>query len=136
MNNSLKPKTNIVFCLVWLSVVVASWLFVRPFETRLVLVLLGLGVLAGLMQAQALSEAKAMLKASETLMDVRRAMMRSSFGKASIWLLWSTGAGLAIWNFHRSSVAGAISLLYGYAAFAFARELTALPAVFRLSRDE
>jgi hypothetical protein len=133
MNSSLKPRTNVVLCVVWAIVVLACFSAASPRPTRLTLITLWVGSVAGLFQTRALRSAPQAFRAAFSLLDVRKVMMASIYGKASIWLLWLNFAGQLIWNWPLRP-ASYFVFLCGLFSFQLARDLVALPTVFWLSR--
>src|SRR5512146_2225878 len=123
MDSSLKPRTNIVVCVLWAALVSVGLLFVRPLPTYSFLVAAALGILAGTLQSKCLHTAKAQFETTNNMLDVRKVMMSSWRGKLSIWLLWFTFAGLLLLHLPSLTPMSILAVASGTAAFQLCRDL-------------
>jgi hypothetical protein len=129
---SLSPKPNIVLLVVWTAGAVA----VSLFAPVLPLILLAMGAIfgatLGLMQRRALRESRIALIASQSAMDVRRALAGTGAGRAYLYGLW--GAVFLIFVAAYTLPAGGkhFGSFAGYFALAAVRELITLRETFIL----
>lgn len=93
-----------------------------------------LGVFAGVIQLRSLRESSAALLATQTTMDVRRALSSSRAGRLYLFAFWGSMAVLFALALYLLRGRAFIGLVAGYSAFAFSRELLTLRAVFELHR--
>lgn len=132
MHTSLSPKTNIRLIILWAVVSVATFLFVSP--TPWFFLALGgvLGAVAGFIQLRALREASAQLLQAVTMMDVRRVLRSSRWGRLYLWGFWLSMVLLFVLAFFLLHSRAIIGLIAGYTAFALIRELLNLRGTFEL----
>ncbi|HTE41759.1 MAG TPA: hypothetical protein VK629_13080 [Steroidobacteraceae bacterium] len=134
MHKSLTPRFNITLIVVWLLVLAVALVMAWQQSISLVCFTLSLGVIAGLLQARALSVTPDRFRSAATTTDVRRALVSTFPGKLSIFLLWATGAVALVWAIVANPSNPIFIWLAGYASFSVARESCALPGVLRLSQ--
>jgi hypothetical protein len=132
MHSSLKPKTNIVLLVVWATLAVVTGAASTP--TSMVILGVGafLGCVVGLVQHRALKLAGPELVKANSLIEVRKALSFSLWGKSYLYLFWSSVVvllALGLWKFEKEIL---FVFLAGYSALAFTRELVTLPAIFSL----
>jgi len=136
MHSSLTIKGNVALLLLWCTVLVACFLASPPPSLIVLAPFLVCGLVAGLLQWQAMRGALSELKAVATARQIRRVLVLTRAGKLSVLLLWCSGLaalGLAM----RGGVSASLqSVVAAYAVFSFAREVAALPLVFKLARVE
>ena len=131
-HRSLSVNTNIVLVLIWLLVLALSIKFLDPFPVPIVVGMLLCGAIAGWLQRVAIRRNIEQFRNSHSLMEVRRAMTVSREGRPALWLMWITVLLMvALVLTHRAEPN---VLICGYAAFALAREVIALPELTRLKR--
>ena len=135
MNSTLKPRTNIVLCIAWAVAFLACFAVSSP-RPYLLIIVTGLsGAAAGYLQQRAIRDSPAPFKQASSLFDVRKVMTSSVPGKTAIWILWVNFIVVMLWNWPpRPQVFG--SILCGLFSFNFARDLTALPSVLWLARND
>jgi len=134
MHFSLTIKANAALLLLWCAVLVACFL-ASPQPSLFVLAPFSFGGLAaGLLQRQAMQGALPELKAAATARQVRKALLLSRSGKLSVLLLWCAGLAVLGLLLRGGTTASLQSVVSAYAAFSFAREATALPAVLKLAQ--
>ncbi len=132
MHSSLKPKTNIVLLVVWAALAAVTGAALTPASIVILGVGAFLGCVAGLVQYRALKMAGPTLVDANSLIQVRKALASSLWGKGYLYLFWGSVAvllALGLWKFEKEIL---LVFLAGYSAMAFTRELVTLPAVFSL----
>ena len=133
MHTSLQPKTNIMLLALWGAIIIAvitlasaPWLF------------LGLGVLfgvcAGVVQSLAIRRASQIMLATNTMMEVRRALSSSGWGRFYLYLFWFSMVVISALTFSLLKERAIVGLLAGYSAFAFIREMITLRSSFYLQK--
>ncbi len=132
MHTSLSPKTNIRLIILWAVIMVATFVFASP-PPWFFLVLGGvLGAVTGFIQLRALRQASVRLLQAATMMDVRRALRSSRWGRLYLWGFWLSMALLFVLAFFLLRNRAIIGLIGGYSAFALIRELLTLRGAFEL----
>ena len=126
MHTSLRPRSNIILIFIWAIIITAAIIIVRPIPWILLFVGVVLGACAGTIQLKAIRQASALLTKSETLLDVRRALISSKIGQIYIYVFWSSMTILIILSFILLRDRIFIGILFGYSAFASMRELLTL----------
>ena len=134
MHKSLTLRANIVLALLWASSFALALSFTWQQAFPLVFISFAIGVVAGLLQGHALSALTAQFREASTAIEVRRILVSSWHGKVAVALLWVTAIGAFAWAFTLGTNNPFIIWVAAYASFALARELFALPAVFRLAK--
>ena len=132
MHSSLKPKTNIVLLVVWATLAVVSGAALTPSSMVILGVGAFLGCVVGLVQYRAMKLAGPTLIEANSLIQVRKALASSPWGKGYLYLFWSSVVvllALGLWKFEKEIL---LVFLAGYSALALMRELVTLPAVFSL----
>jgi len=129
---SLSPKPNVILLAAWTAGTVAVSLFAPA--VPLVLLALGavLGVALGMLQRRALRESRVALIASQSAMDVRRALAATGAGRAYLYALW--GSVLLLFAAAYALPTGGIHFgaIAGYCVLAAVRELITLRETFVL----
>lgn len=134
MHKSLRPATNLILIAVTASVVIAAMLLSSPSK---VLHMIGAGALfgaiLGFLQLRGISAATGPLLAARTAPEVRRAMMNSKAGRASIYGIW-------VFTFLQVMLATMVKgtppmgIVTGLASQMFVRDLIALKGCYLLQR--
>jgi hypothetical protein len=134
MHKSLTPRTNIILVLLWASsfAIAISLTWQQAFP--LVFVSFASGCAAGLLQRSALSVFSVQFREASTAIEIRRILVSSWHGKIAVALLWVTSIGAFAWAFTLGTNNPFVIWIAAYASFALARELLALPALFRLAK--
>lgn len=129
MHSTLTVNGNLKLVALW-SAVLAACIAAGISEWWPVVGIVALaGVVAGVLQAQAIRRCPWEFRAALSAREVRQALMWSGPGKASVLLLWAAAiALLALLTFVRPSIS-VQALLAAYAAFSLGREVLALRAV-------
>jgi hypothetical protein len=129
---SLSPKSNAILLAAWTAGAVAVSL-IAPLVPWLLLALgTVFGAILGLMQRQALRESRAVLIATQTAMDVRRALTGSRPGRAYLYALWGSALLILTVAFALPHGGRYYGGLAGYFALAAIRELITLRETFVL----
>lgn len=133
MHATLSPRTNIMAIAVSASVAFIALMLSRPIPLVPEAAGAGVGILVGIFQGRGLRRSADRLLHVETALDIRRVLMSTPSGKASIYLQWA-GAFLVLYLsfWVGSPVGGAFG---GYAALMCVRDLTAFPAVISLGSN-
>ncbi|WP_457352337.1 hypothetical protein [Roseateles sp. P5_D6] len=134
MHKSLTPRANLLLIAGWLAVTAVAIYLGWPEARYATMLTFCIGSFAGAAQAQALSLVAEELKQTESAMQVRKTLYATKGGRLSVLLLWAVSVSALIWAFAMGVDKGLILFVASYSAFALARELVALPAVFRLQR--
>ena len=132
MHASLSPKPNVILLAAWAAGAVAVSLFAPTVPSVLLALGAVLGIVLGMLQRLALRESRAALIASQSAMDVRRALAATGSGRAYLYALWgsillvlATAYALPTGGTHFGAIAG-------YCALAAVRELITLRETFVL----
>lgn len=131
---SLKASTNILLILVWGMVTVALLLFLEPFPILIVMAGIVFGLAGGLMQAYSFKESKVSFKSAKTMMEVRKAIKNTKWGKRYIVFLWFGYISLVTIAF-TSTNDPLLSVLAGYFLLMFIREIITLKPTIELNRE-
>lgn len=132
MHASLSPKPNVLLLAAWTAGAVAVSLFAPVVPSVLLVLGAVVGAALGMLQRRALREARVALIASQSAMDVRRALAATGSGRTYLYALW--GAVLLV-------VAAAYTLptggthfgaIAGYCTLAAVREVITLRETFVL----
>jgi len=132
MHTSLSPKTNIRLIILWAVISTATFLFASPSPWFFFVSGAVLGAVTGLIQLLALRQASAPLLQTVTMMEVRRALRSSRWGRLYLWGFWLSMVLLFILAFFLLHSRAIIGLIAGYSAFALIRELLTLRGTFEL----
>ena len=132
MHASLSPRAGATLLAAWtVGAVVVS--MIAPAVPSLLLALGAvLGAALGMMQRRALRESRAALIASQSAMDVRRALATSGMGRAYLYALWSSVLLVLAAAYVLPNGGKHFGALAGYCALAALRELTTLRETFVL----
>jgi hypothetical protein len=133
MHPTLKPKTNLVLMVVWLTVLSMSLAFSQSKSLTVVCCGVVIGAIAGFMQFRAITKTAQQLISATTALQVRKALWGNILGKLSIYLLWIYAIALFGFAFGSQIENPLITLVAGYSAFALVREAVALPALLKLA---
>jgi hypothetical protein len=134
MHASLRPRTNIWLLAVWGGIAAAVIAVAHPVPWPFIAAGRATGFLLGVLQLKVLRASFRPLLASQTSMDVRRALGSSRLGRLYLWLFWGAGVALLSVAAHVFRERAFIAFVGAYATFAFVRELVSLPATFELQR--
>lgn len=132
MHTSLSPKTNIRLIILWAIILIAVLLFASPTPWFFLVLGAGLGAGAGVLQLLAIRQASAPLLETVTMMDVRRALRSSRWGRLYLYAFWLSMILLFVLGFFLLHSRAAVGLIAGYSAFALIRELLTLRGTFEL----
>jgi hypothetical protein len=129
---SLSPKPNIILLAAWTAGAVAVSLIAPAVPSVLLAMGAMLGAALGTLQRQALRESRVALIASQSAMDVRRALAATGSGRAYLYALW--GSVLLVLAAAYALPAGGthFGAIAGYCALAAVRELITLREAFVL----
>ncbi|MDD3814366.1 MAG: hypothetical protein PHZ02_06935 [Desulfocapsaceae bacterium] len=130
-HTTLRPITNIILIFLWF--ILGAICFKGSGEPYILLILgLGFGTFAGIMQLLAFKEAKSEFLHPNTMMEVREVLKKTSWGKKYIYFLWSANIILVAIALYlpKSSM---YTILVGYFSLMFIRELITLKATYELA---
>ena len=134
MHASLKTKTNARLIVAWtlgLCVVIAV-------STPVTWITLALGCVFGLvggtLQLNAMRVSAVQLTSATTLLEVRRALSGSPFGRAYIWAFWLSQIALLLVSVSAYGSRAIVAMIAGYLAFALSRELVSIRGTRQLER--
>lgn len=132
MHSTLRVSANLWLLAAYVALLGVCLSFAGPIKMPVIAAFLIAGLLAGALQGVAINASPTEFRAAQTARAVRKVLISSFPGKASICLLWLGGlAALALVGSKTESQ----SVLYPlacYVAFCAAREVAALPALRRL----
>ena len=134
MHTSLRPRTNIWLLAVWGGVAAVVIAFASPVPWPFFAAGGITGVCLGVLQVKAFRASFQSFLASQTAMDVRRALGSSHWGRLYLWSFWAAGVallGVAVYLLRERAF---VAFFGAYATFAFARELVTLRGTFELQR--
>ncbi len=134
VNWTLKPQTNVAFCILWAAGVTAGLVFVKPAPLLLCFVPAAIGAVAGILQSQRLFHAGPEFKRAGSALEIRKLMTAAWDGRISIWLLWLNFIVVPFLG-HSYQNQLLLVIMCGYFSFPLARDLVTLPAVIALARD-
>lgn len=136
MHPSLSVRSNLVLAAVETTGAALIFLIGSPHPIPNLILGLALGPVAGWMQRQAIETAPDYFLSAETMLEVRRGLTSTRWGRWYLVWFWMRAAlnlGLAL-ALYREPVQILSAFICGYLAFSAARELTALPALRELER--
>ena len=135
MHRSLRPKTSMMLLAAWGAVCLIVAINPGGGDAMFFMVGAGLGLCGGIIQLAALRQASASLVKAQTMMDVRRALSSSRFGRLYLYMFWASMLLLIVLLAVRSLLGQVLlNWLAGYASFCFVRELLTLRGAFELER--
>jgi hypothetical protein len=123
---SLSPKSNAILLAAWTAGAVAVSLIAPAVPWLLLALGAVLGAVVGMMQRQALRESRAGLIASQSAMDVRRALAASGSGRTYLYALWGSALLLVAAAYAIPQGGKYFGGFAGYFALAAIRELVTL----------
>jgi len=123
---SLSPKANVTLLAAWTGGAVAVSLFAPAVPSILLALGTVFGVALGMLQRRALREARSALIASQSAMDVRRALAATGSGRAYLYALWGSVLFDLIAAYALPSGGTHFGAIAGYCALAAVRELITL----------
>ena len=88
INNTLKPSTNIVMILLWGFLACFAAFISTPQSFLVVVVGLIFGILGGVMQWLAFAESKEKFLNASTMLEVRKKLKETKWGKRYVPFLW------------------------------------------------
>jgi hypothetical protein len=129
---SLSPKPNVVLLAAWIAGAVAASLFAPA--VPLVFLALGavFGAALGLLQRRALRQSRVALIASQSAMDVRRALAATGSGRAYLYSLWASVPFVFAAAYSIPTGGAHFRAIAGYCALAAVREIITLRETFVL----
>jgi hypothetical protein len=132
-HTTLKPKTNIILSVVWGLAILTILYFSRP--TPIIFFLLGgfLGGLGGIMQILSIKESKNAIISASSMLEVRKALASTRWGKRYIRFLWISNIGFIVLALY-FQVNLIFNVLAAYCSFCFIREIVTLKTIFELQR--
>ena len=133
MHPTLKPRTNLVLLVVWLTLLSMSLAFSQSKSLTVVCCGVVIGAIAGLLQFRAITTSAQQLISATTALQVRKALWENILGKLSIYLLWFYATALFGIVLGSQVENPLINLVAGYSAFALVREAVTLPALLKLA---
>ena len=136
-HSTLSPITNILLIVAWGAAAIIFLVVIEP-HIPIALAVAGavLGAVGGVMQHLSFTQASAGFAAASSLMDVRRALTATTWGRRYIyWLYFSkiVLVALAFWLVRSPILSVVFGYLTGYAALMFVRDLITLRDTFVLS---
>ena len=131
-HTTLKTSTNVIFILIWGSVVVLILLMLNPWPISILVIGAVLGMVGGLMQTLSFKESKSSFKEAKTMIEVRNSLKNTKWGKRYLVFLWSGNILLVVIAFATTKVP-LLSMLLGYFTLMFARELVTLKSTIELN---
>jgi hypothetical protein len=136
MHTSLQPTTNMRFLVLWCAISVVASLVASPTPWLALVAGCVQGIFAGFLQLYALRETPALFLKTRRLMDVTDALNSSRYGRFYYYVFYSQVALqliLSLFPFRERALV-TLSLLAGYSAFSFMRDLVSLRGTFELQR--
>jgi hypothetical protein len=133
VHSTLKPTTNIVIILLWGIIAGFAAYNSRPYSYIVVFVGLILGVFGGIMQSFALSESREAFLNTSSLLDVRRKLKNTKWGKRYIPFLWIGNLAMVAIVVLTGKGNLVIEIMAGYFSLMFVREIITLRATFKLA---
>ena len=132
MHATLTVRGNIMLAAAWGAVLAVCLYLSWPRAALGAALAVVVGVFAGTLQARALAASSESFRAAASAIEVRKAMVLSSAGKASVALIWLVGIAAVVSALALDRANALAFILAVYAAFALARELSSLGAIRRL----
>lgn len=134
MHNTLKPSTNIVMILLWGALAGFATFISAPHSFLVVIVGLILGVSGGVMQWLAFTESKEKFLTASTMLEVRKELKETKWGKRYIPFLWLGNLVIVVLVVIIGKGNLFILIMAGYFSLMFARELVTLKPTFELAQ--
>ena len=132
MHASLSPKPNVLLLAVWTAGAVAVSFFAPVVPMELLALGAVVGASLGMMQRRALREARIALIASQSAMDVRRALAATGAGRKYLYALWGAVLLVVAAAYALPSGGTHFGAIAGYCTIAAVRELITLRETFVL----
>lgn len=134
LHSTLTPSTNVALILTWGLLAGILAYASRPHSLPIVALAAMLGAIGGLMQCRALTESQPRFTRASTMLEIRRAMMVTKWGRRYIYFLWTGYLILFAGSFAMDRASAPWLCFSGYFALMFAREIVTLRATMELSR--
>jgi hypothetical protein len=129
---SLSPTSNVILLAAWSAGTVAVSLVATAVPSVLLALGVALGAALGILQWRALRASRAALIASQSAMDVRRALAATGSGRAYLYALWASVLALLAAAYALPTGGAHFGAIAGYCALAAMRELITLRETFVL----
>jgi hypothetical protein len=129
---SLSPKSNFILLAAWTVAAVAVSLFAPEIPSVPLALGAVLGVALGILQRRALRDSRVALIASQSAMDVRRALAATGSGRAYLYALWGSVLLVLAAAYALPTGGTHFGAVAGYCALAAMRELITLRETFVL----
>lgn len=134
MHWTLRPRPNIWLAAGWLVIAAGIIAFALPVPWVFVFTGFIVGACLGFLQLRALRTSAGSFIASRTVMEVRRALVSTRWGRLYIRLFWVGSLALIGSAIFVQPENALVPFFGGYAPFAFARELMTLRGTYELQR--
>ena len=134
LHSTLKPSTNIVMILLWGIFAVLTAVISRPYSYPAVFVGLVFGVFCGIMQSLAFSEPKSGFLNASTMIDVRKKLKNTKWGKRYIPFLYIGNIIIVVVVVTQQKGNLIFEIMAGYFSLMFVRELITLKPTFQLAK--
>lgn len=131
-HTTLRPTTNIILIIVWGVIVVMLLKVSKQWPIYILVLGSTLGLIGGLMQIQSFKESKQSLREAGSLIDVRKSLKNTKWGKRYLYFLWAGNAFLIAIAFLTTNNPW-LSILVGYFMLMFIREIVTLKPTMELS---
>ena len=132
MHASLSPKLNVMLLPAWIAGAVAVSLIAPAVPSVLLALGAVLGAALGMLQLRALRESRVALIASQSAMDVRRALAATGSGRAYLYALWGSVPLVLVAAYALPPGGAHFGAIAGYCALTAVRELITLRETFVL----
>ncbi len=132
LHSTLRPSTNIILTILWGAVCLILFFSSSPRPVILLLSGIIIGAVCGVLQLLSFNEARESFLDASTMIEVRNKLKATTWGRRYIYFLWGGNVLLVIIalkltpNLH--------SILVGYFALMFTRELITLKPSFELDK--
>jgi hypothetical protein len=133
VHSTLKPLTNIMMILLWGIFAGFAAVISKPYSYPVVFAGLILGLVGGIMQGLAFAESKEDFLNTPTMMDVRKKLNNTKWGKRYIPFLWIGNIFIVAIVLTLGKGNLIVEIMAGYFSLMFVRELVTLKPMFELA---
>ena len=132
LSKSLHFSTNIALIVAWGLASVALMILTPIYPLYVLVPAVILGCVGGYMQVLSFEQAKHSFLTAESMLEVRKALKLTTWGKRYLYFLWGSQVVLVLLALSTSKTP-IIAVLVGYFSLMFARELVTLKSTIEIN---
>ena len=136
MHTSLGLRANVTLITIYSVVIIASFIVISPTPWLIHILAVSLGLIGGFFQRRALESVPSEFNRKNSLLEIRRAMCSTKWGRSYLYLLWASSLIIffVALSYEQEFLICWLIGCAGYFSFSLAREMVTLPVIARLPR--